>query len=213
MKRLAEQNFYKRLGVGFDASPFEINSAYKENNQLYHEDSLVTYSLFSREEREEILTGLKEAYSTLIDEEKRSQYDQSLMECGILKEKRTPHDDRKRFRLITSDSKNSPGNTVLRMRDELKARATSNTVIQEILTHEVLWGRDLIRIRDELGVSLEIIAEMTKIRTIFLRAIEDDEFEKAPSRMFLKSFLKAYAQSIGLDADFVASRYLKTMNV
>ncbi len=212
MKRLAEQNFYERLGVGFDASSFEINSAYKVNNQLYHEDSPVTYSLFSREEREEILTGLDEAYSTLIDEEKRFRYDQFLMECGILKEKITLRDDRKRFRLITSVFKNSPRNTVLTMRDELKAMAPSNTVIQEILTHEALCGKDLKRIREELGVSLEIIAEMTKIRVIFLRAIEDDEFEKAPSRMFLKSFLKAYAQSLGLDADFVATRYLKRMN-
>jgi hypothetical protein len=212
VKKLAEQNFYERLGVGFEASSFEINSAYRENHQLYHEDSPVTYSLLSRKEREEMLTGMDEAYSTLIDEEKRSRYDQSLMECGILKENITPRDDRKRFRLITSDSKNFPRNTVFMLRDELKAMAPSNTVIQEILTHEVLCGKDLKKIRDELGVSLEIIAEMTKIRILFLRAIEEDEFQKAPSRVFLKSFLKAYAQSIGLDADFVASRYLKRIN-
>ena len=68
------------------------------------------------------------------------------------------------------------------------------------------------RMREALGVSLEILTEMTKIRTIFLRAIEEDEYEKAPSAMFLKSYVKAYAQSLGLDADFVASRYLKGMN-
>ena len=46
---------------------------------------------------------------------------------------------------------------------------------------------------------------------IALRAAED-AYEKAPSIMFLKSYVKAYAQSLGLDADFVASRYLKGMN-
>lgn len=208
MKRLMERNFYELLGVAFDASPFEINRAYKENYQLYHEDSLVSYSLFSREEREEILTKLDKAYSTLIDEEKRSQYNQSLIECGILNEGMKSQDNQKTFRFI-SDSKHSTNNTILTIRDELKAMVSSNPVIQEILTHDVLWGKDLKRIRDELGVSLKIIAEMTKVRIIFLRAIEDDDFKKAPSRMFLKSFLKAYAQSIGLDADFVANRYLK----
>lgn len=203
-----ERNFYELLGVAFDASPFEINRAYKENYQLYHEDSLVSYSLFSREEREEILTKLDKAYSTLIDEEKRSQYNQSLIECGILNEGMKSQDNQKTFRFI-SDSKHSTNNTILTIRDELKAMVSSNPVIQEILTHDVLWGKDLKRIRDELGVSLKIIAEMTKVRIIFLRAIEDDDFKKAPSRMFLKSFLKAYAQSIGLDADFVANRYLK----
>jgi curved DNA-binding protein CbpA len=211
MKRLMEQNFYELLGVEFDASTFEINRAYKEIYQLYREDSLVSYSLFSGEERRQILARLDEAYSTLIDEEKRSRYDQSLVECGILNEGMESQDEPRAVRLM-SDSKHSTINTILTIRDEMKAAVSSNPVIQEILTHDVLWGKDLKRIRDELGVSLETIAEMTKVRIIFLRAIEDDEFEKAPSRMFLKSFLKAYAQSLGLDADFVASRYLKRIN-
>jgi curved DNA-binding protein CbpA len=209
VKKTADQNFYDRLGVGFGASSFEINHAYKENRQLYHEDSLVTYSLLSGAEREEILTGLEEAYLTLIDEEKRSRYDQSLLECGILMEKGPPRDDRRRFRLITSDSQKSSANSALVMRQELKGMVPSNPVIQEILSREVLCGVDLKTIRGELGVSLEVIAEMTKIRIVFLRAIEEDEFERTPSRMFLKSFLKAYAQSLGLEADVVASRYLR----
>jgi DnaJ-class molecular chaperone len=211
MKRLMKQNFYELLGIEFDASSFEINRAYKQNYQLYHEDSLVSYSLFSREEREKILANLDEAYSTLIDEKKRSQYDQSLIECGILKEGMKPQNGRRTIGLI-SDSKASTNNTILAIRDELKAMVSSNAFIQEILTQDVLRGKDLKRIRDELGVSLEIVTEMTKIRTIFLRAIEEDEYEKAPSGMFLKSYVKAYAQSIGLDADSVANRYLKAMN-
>jgi len=211
MKRLMEQNFYELLGIEFDVSSFEISRAYKENYQLYHEDSLVSYSLFSREEREKILARLDEAYATLIDEKKRSLYDQSLIECGILKEGMKSQDGRKTMGLI-SDSKVSTNSTVLTIKNELKAMVSSNPVIQEILTHDALWGKDLKRIRDELGVSLEIIREMTKVRMIFLRAIEEDEYEKAPSKMFLKSYVKAYAQSIGLDGDFVASRYLNKIS-
>jgi curved DNA-binding protein CbpA len=211
MKRLMEQNFYELLGIEFNASSFEISHAYKENCQLYHEDSLVSYSLFSREERNEILTKLEEAYSTLIDEKKRSRYDQSLIECGILKEEMKSQDSRKTIGLIP-DSKDPTHNKILTIRDELKTMVSSSPVIQEILSHDILWGKDLKRIREELGVSLEIIKEMTKVRMVFLCAIEEDEYEKAPSRMFLKSYVKAYAQSIGLDADLVACRYLKSMN-
>jgi curved DNA-binding protein CbpA len=211
MKRLMEQNFYELLGIEFDVSSFEISRAYKENYQLYHEDSLVSYSLFSREEREKILARLDEAYATLIDEKKRSRYDQSLIECGILKEGMKSQEGRKTMGLI-SDAKVSTSSTILTIKNELKAMVSLNPVIQEILTHDPLWGKDLKRIRDELGVSLEIIREMTKVRMIFLRAIEEDEYEKAPSRMFLKSYVKAYAQSIGLDGDFVASRYLNKIS-
>ena len=85
-------------------------------------------------------------------------------------------------------------------------------MIQEILANDVLSGKDLKKIRDELGVSLEEIAEMVKVRIVYLHAIEDDQFEKAPSRIFLKGFLRAYAQCMGLDADVVASRYLKRIH-
>jgi len=211
MNRLGNLNFYDILEVAFDASPFEIHHAYQEMYQLYHEDSLASYSFFSREEREEILAKLDEAYSTLIDEKKRSRYDQLLIERGILEEGMQYQRDQKTLSL-KSNSKLSNNNAVLRIRNQLKAIVSSNPTIQEILTQDVLTGKDLKKIREELGVSLEMIAEMVKVRIVFLRAIEDDQFEKTPSGMFLKSFLRAYAQCIGLNADIVASRYLKRIH-
>jgi len=211
MKRLGDLNFYELLEVAFDASPFEIHHAYQEMYQLYHEDSLASYSFFSREEREEILAKLDEGYSTLIDEKKRSHYDQLLIERGILEEGIQYQRDWKTLSLM-SNSKRSSTDMALRIRNKLKAIVSSNPIIQEILTHDVLSGKDLKKIRNELGVSLEMIAEMVKVRIVFLRAIEEDQFEKTPSRMFLKSFLRAYAQCIGLDANIVASRYLKRIN-
>jgi curved DNA-binding protein CbpA len=207
MKRFLDLNFYELLEVAYDASPFEIRRAYKEMVQLYHGDSLASYSFFSREEREEILAKLDEAYSTLIDEKKRFHYDQLLIERGILEEGMKYRGDRRTVSLI-SDAKRSSANAALR-RNELKSHVSSNSTIQDILAQDTLSGKDLKKIRGELGVSLEMIADMAKIRVVFLRAIEEDQFGKTPSRMFLKSFLKAYAQCIGLDGDVVATRYLK----
>ena len=211
MKKLGDLTFYEILDVASDASPFEIHHAYKEMFQLYHEDSLASYSFFSKEEREEILAKLNEAYSTLMDEKKRSQYDQLLIERGILEEEMQYKRDRKQLNLIPN-SKRSGADTELRIRERLKTMVSSNAMIQEILAHDDLSGSDLKRIRDELGVSLEEIAEVVKVRMAYLRAIEEDRFEKTPSRIFLKGFLRAYAQYIGLDADTVASRYLKRFN-
>ena len=211
MKRLKDLNFYELLEVAFDASPFEVHQAYKEMVQLYHDDSLASYSFFSKEEREEILAKLDEAYSTLMDEKRRSLYDQSLIELGILDKATQYQRDRTKVSLM-HDVKRPAANTALRIRDRLKPIASSNPVIQEILANDVLSGKDLKKIRDELGVSLEEIAEMVKVRIVYLHAIEDDQFEKTPSRIFLKGFLRAYAQCMGLDADIVASRYLKRIH-
>jgi len=208
MRKLNDLNFYELLEVASDVSPFEIHHAYKELFQLYHEDSLASYSFFSGEEREEILAKLDEAYATLMDEKKRSHYDQQLIERGILEEERQYQRDRKQLSLIPS-AKHSNGDTALKIRDRLKMIVSSNSVIQEVLSHEALTGADLKRIRDELGVSLEEIAETVKVRMVYLHAIEEDQFEKAPSRIFLKGFLRAYAHYIGLDPDSVVTRYLK----
>jgi len=211
MKKLDDLTFYELLEVASDVSPFEIHHACKEMFQLYHEDSLASYSFFSREEREEIIAKLNEAYSTLMDDKKRSQYDQLLIDRGLLEEEMQYKRDRKQLSLMPN-SKRPGADTALRIRDRLKTIVSSNPMIQEILAHDVLSGGDLKKIRDELGVSLEEIAEMVKVRMAYLRAIEEDQFEKTPSRIFLKSFLRAYAQYMGLDADIVASRYLKRIH-
>lgn len=211
MKKLEDLNFYELLEVAFDASPFEVHQAYKEMTQLYHDDSLASYSFFSREEREEILAKLDEAYSTLMDEKRRSRYDQLLIERGIL-EKATQYQGDRIKSGPMYDAKRVATNTALRIRERLKPVVSSNPVIQEILANDVLSGRDLKKIRDELGISLEEISELVKVRVVYLHAIEDDQFKKTPSRIFLKGFLRAYAQCIGLDADVVASRYLKRIH-
>jgi len=211
MKKLEDLNYYELLEVAFDASPFEVHQAYKEMTQLYQDDSLASYSFFSRDEREKILAKLDEAYSALMDEKRRSQYDQLLIERGVLEKSAQYQGDQMKLGLMY-DAKRAAANTALRIRDRLKPIVSSNPVIQEILANDALSGRDLKKIRDELGVSLEEISELVKVRVVYLHAIEDDQFEKAPSRLFLKGFLRAYAQCIGLDADMVASRYLKRIH-
>jgi cytoskeletal protein RodZ len=54
--------------------------------------------------------------------------------------------------------------------------------------------------RAKTGITLERIAEETKISTRFLRAIEDEEFDKLPGGVFTTSYLRQYAAAIGIDA-------------
>jgi len=208
MRKLDNLNFYELLEIGFDAAPFEIHHAYKEMHQLYHGDSLATYSFFSKEDREKILIKLEEAYSTLMDDNKRSRYDQLLIERGILEEGMQYQKSQRKLSLI-SNAEHPNTNMALIIRNRLKPIVSSNPTIQEILGYDVLSGKDLRKIREELGISLEEIAEMAKVRMVYLQSIEEDRFEKTPPGIFLKSFLKAYAQCMGLDADIVANRYLK----
>jgi transcriptional regulator with XRE-family HTH domain len=58
---------------------------------------------------------------------------------------------------------------------------------------------DLQRRRKDRGLSLETIAENTKISIRFLRAIEDEDFKQLPGGIFSTSYLRQYAAAVGLE--------------
>lgn len=72
---------------------------------------------------------------------------------------------------------------------------------------------DLSGTRRAKGVSLEEIAERTKISIRFLRAIEAGEFEKLPGGIFNTSYLRQYAAAIGFDEGELLAHYESTVNL
>ena len=63
------------------------------------------------------------------------------------------------------------------------------------------------QIRRRNGVSIEQIANQTKINTAFLRAIECEDFGKLPGGVFDTSYIRQYSAAIGLSADGLLERY------
>ena len=61
------------------------------------------------------------------------------------------------------------------------------------------------RMRQKIDIS-EIEAK-TKIRAKYLRAMENEEFDLLPGSTFAKSFLRTYAEALGLDAHRLVEEY------
>jgi len=59
------------------------------------------------------------------------------------------------------------------------------------------------------GVSLDEIAESTKIGTRLLKALEDEQFDLLPGGIFNKGFVRAYAKYLGMDEDRAVADYLQ----
>lgn len=200
-----KQNYYERLEVEPSASPFEICQAYRKALQIYGDESLASYSFFSETERKKILALLDEAFSTLVNEQARGEYDQQLIRIGGLKEeccyKKVMREPVPIFAQLQSAALSLPA--------EIRSDPSSNPNLQNILAQEILSGKDLQQIRIELGLSLEQIAARIKVRTALLRYIEEDQFDKLPSRFHLKSFLTQYVQCLQIDTASVVERYLK----
>src|SRR5690349_1010695 len=65
----------------------------------------------------------------------------------------------------------------------------------------------LSALRQSRGISLESIADKTKISCYYLRAIEDLDFAKLPAGIYRNNFLKQYAAAI--DEDLAADLQAK----
>ncbi len=70
-------------------------------------------------------------------------------------------------------------------------------------------GSLLRRAREERNIDLDEAVRATRIRRQNLEALENDEWSKLPSEVFVKGFLKSYAGFLGLDKEMVLNYYLK----
>jgi cytoskeletal protein RodZ len=68
-------------------------------------------------------------------------------------------------------------------------------------------GEALRKAREEQGFSLAQAEEVTKIRAAYLQALEEESFAQLPGPVYVKGFLKNYAQYLGLDPQPLLSLY------
>jgi hypothetical protein len=69
-------------------------------------------------------------------------------------------------------------------------------------------GQTLRRLREFRGLSIDELAEATKIRRPYLAAIEEQDFENLPSRVYLRGFLTQIARVLRVDKTRLADGYL-----
>ncbi len=74
------------------------------------------------------------------------------------------------------------------------------------MSKETLGGY-LRRERELRHITLEEVAEGTKIGIHILKAMEADRWEELPGKIFIKGFTKSYAEFIGLVPEDVILRY------
>jgi transcriptional regulator with XRE-family HTH domain len=75
---------------------------------------------------------------------------------------------------------------------------------------DISLGECLKRLRAERGLSLEGIAQRTRIHLSYLEALEENDFTKLPpAPVFAKAYLKAYSRCLTLSPDQEADVLLR----
>ena len=53
--------------------------------------------------------------------------------------------------------------------------------------------------REKKGLSYEEVSRITRLRPYILEALENEDWDKLPASVFIKGFIRSYAQALGLD--------------
>jgi curved DNA-binding protein CbpA len=192
MKPLPEQNFYEIFEIPTTATRQQIEQAYELAKKTYGDNSLASYSLFDSAERKEIIRRIHLAYETLSDENRRRQYDQTVMGRAV-PESPAPS--------VAGPVKTAPAIAATAL---LKPVPESS----EPVDIESLTGLQLRQIRERQGIPLQEIANKTRINITYFQFLERNQYRSLPPSVYLRSYMLQYARMLGLDPGRVADRIL-----
>jgi cytoskeleton protein RodZ len=70
-------------------------------------------------------------------------------------------------------------------------------------------GATLRRARNAKQLTLEQVAERTKVSVSVLKALENNDVDRLPARVYARGFLRAYAKEVGLDPGETVNEYFQ----
>lgn len=68
-------------------------------------------------------------------------------------------------------------------------------------------GEKLRNAREENGITLTEVENETKIRRKYIVALENEDFDVLPGKVYVKGFLRNYARFLGVDGDALVEEY------
>lgn len=221
LKRIDDLNFYELLEVAPDANAQDIHKAYDRVRKVYEPNSIALYSLLSSEETDRIRTRIDEAYRTLIYEETRREYDRILRERHEIPELE-PRKAKQRYqppprvalpaqiRHVEAAPPPMPAlNDALPSLSPSAAAETPLAAMLPLTTITEFTGSVIKMLREQKNLSLQAVADITKISSRHLQHIEEEAYTKLPARPYLRGFLSQYAKALGYEPEKLVNDYMR----
>lgn len=193
-------NYYEILELNCNAAQHEITTAYQRIKATYSGDNPAIYTIFTEKEARDFLSLIEEAYSVLGNKTLRGIYDQRLLggRIGDLT-----------FEAIMTESKQI-GLLKDKKDDSKKPTFKVNENLEQEIKENQIWsGEFLKKIREYKNYSVEIMSEITKIRSYYITAIENMDPSNLPAPVFVRGYIIQIAKVLGLDDKKVADGYMK----
>lgn len=215
-----KKNYYEVLEIETNANPNQIENAYIRSRNAYSGDSVALYSLMTKDECDNILGQIEEAYSVLGFPEKRREYDRlrgfnqggyqpatnpNKIHTVVTVEDRKEHLQYESFGSNLIEAKVSKLTAQKKFALEYSENVEMDRKIRECSDFN---GTFLKEVREYKNVPLDRMAELTRISKTHISAIENDDISKLPAEVYVRGYVYQIAKVLKLNPDQVASSYL-----
>jgi DnaJ-class molecular chaperone len=203
MSNWQSQNYYEILEIKPSAAEHEIHEAYQRAKATYSVDSPALYTMFTPQEAQALNRLIEEAYSVLGNQRLRHAYDSKLQNGEVATTSKP-------------DQKNPPTAKAAQLATESGFGKTkfgtfkiNDDFEREIQASMEFEGNLIKRVREYKEITIDQIAEFTRINRSHLEAIENNDYTTMPAPVFVRGFLAQVSRLLGLDENKVTRTYLK----
>jgi hypothetical protein len=200
------------------ARPAQVQRAYQRRRALYEREALATYTLLSEAERGEMLERIDRAYRRIMGQRPGSMTRPSISRDPRLHDRRPPMAQRSdpvapAPPATTREVATPPARAVTTppsARPRTGAPAGRPEAPEPDPAREP--GAYLRYHRQRLGISIQAVADETKIRTLQIEKIEEECYRGLPATVYVRGFVIQYARFLGVpEPEDLAASFLKGM--
>ena len=203
----SHNNYYELLEITPGASQQEIDRAYKIAKKTYSTSNAALYSIFCEEETIELNRMIEEAYTILSNPKLKDQYDSNFetQKKDIIKSSSSSH---KAIPLKIEDREK------ISLKEGLliKAHDRDKEFEEKIKKLEDCSGYFLKKTRQYKNISIEDISKYSKISKANILALEEENLENLPPRVFIRGFVLQISRMLGLDDKEFTDGYMQIID-
>ncbi|MEI8346183.1 MAG: helix-turn-helix domain-containing protein [Pseudomonadota bacterium] len=224
------KNYYEVLEIPINATYEQIHQGYLSAKNAYSNESLAFYSLMTKDNCQDLLELVEEAYIVLSDPQKRKEYDQRR---GLNVSPPPPPNGGPANTSVSSslanilsindkmlESGSSSNSAASRETDIVKLVAQKRfslhydvkpEIEQEIEQTTEHSGAFLKKVREYKSVDLVRMSEMTKISKTYIKNIEEENYAALPAPVYVRGFVFQMAKCLKLDPNTIANSFVQRM--
>lgn len=218
-------NYYEWFGLDRGCSTFDINNQYEKLKKLYVGDNPMLRDIYSDSDLFLLNSLIDTIFKELNDSEIRREYDMDIN--SHLQSLETSFPDIFMIGEVIKKYNRVKKREVLVKKDVFGRSAEKRVAVSSssdfVDANEIfnkyrdlsVTGDLLRKIREEVGISYELIISRTKISKMVLDAIENDKYAQLPADLYVKNFVQQYCKTLKLNAantEAIVLGYLRSKN-